>query len=104
MPSRTAQEDDGVDEVYGVEEKEFDGQEKRGVGRYISWSRLLRRVFDLDLEKCPNCGCQVKVVSAIEEPGAIRKILTHLGLSPHPPPRASARYDSYEEADIYVTY
>jgi len=37
-------------------------------------------------------------------PGAIKKILTHLGLSPHLPPKFPARYDPYDEADIYSTY
>ena len=37
-------------------------------------------------------------------PAVIRKILTHLGLSPHPPPRAPARYDPYGEAGIYATH
>lgn len=78
--------------------------EKKGVGRYISSSRLLRRVFDLDMETCPNCGGPVKIIAAIEDPSAIKKILTHLGLSPHPPPRAPARYDAYDEADLYATY
>lgn len=78
--------------------------EKKGVGRYISWSRLLRRVFDLDMEACPNCGGSVKIIAAIEDPAVIKKILNHLGLSPHPPPRTPARYDAYDEADLYATY
>ena len=57
---------------------------RAGTGRYITWSRLLRRVFNLDMETCPNCGGTVKVIAAIEEPAVIKKILTHLGLSPHP--------------------
>ena len=82
-------------------EVEQSTEQKKGAGRYISWSRLLRRVFNLAMETCPNCGGQVKVIAAIEEPIVIRKILVHLGLSPHPPPRFPARYDPYDEADIY---
>lgn len=81
-----------------------DVQEEKGQGRYISWACLLKRVFNLDLESCPNCGGQIKVVAAIEDPLVIRKTLAHLGLSPHPPPRAPARYDPYDEADIYTHY
>jgi hypothetical protein len=69
-------------------------QEKKRGGRYLSWACLLRRVFDLNMETCPNCGEPVKIIAAIEDPSAIKKILTHLGLSPHPPPRAPARYDA----------
>lgn len=34
-------------------------------------------------------------IAAIEEPVAIKTILTHLGLSPHSPPTPPARYDLY---------
>ena len=53
----------------------------------MSWARLLRRVFDLDLEHCPQCGGELKIIAAIEEPAVIVRILTHLGL----PARAPAR-------------
>ncbi|VAX05763.1 hypothetical protein MNBD_GAMMA19-522 [hydrothermal vent metagenome] len=86
------------------EEGEIENKEKKARRPYISWARLLRRVFDIDMEKCPNCGGPVKVIAKIEEASAIKKILTHLGLSPHPPPKAPARYDPFAEADIYSTY
>ena len=50
--------------------EERDNEKKRGAGRYILWSRLLRRVFNLDMECCPNCGGKVKVVAAIEDLGS----------------------------------
>ena len=34
----------------------------------ISWARLLRRVFDIDIEQCPQYGCTLKIIAAIEEP------------------------------------
>jgi hypothetical protein len=52
---------------------------------------LLKRVFYIDLEHCPNCGGALTIVAAILEPTAIAKILTHLGLSARAPPRAAAR-------------
>ena len=33
----------------------------------MSWSRLLRRVFALDLEHCPNRGGELKTIAAILE-------------------------------------
>jgi len=30
--------------------------------------RLLKRVFGIDLEHCPQCGGDVKIIAAIEEP------------------------------------
>ena len=57
----------------------------------MSWARLLKRVFDIDIEHCPQCGGDLKIIAAIEEPAVIERILTHLGLSAQPPPRAPAR-------------
>ena len=51
---------------------------------------MLRRVFDIDIKHC-ECGGKLKFVAMIEQPDVIEKILTHLGLSPQPPPIAAAR-------------
>ena len=68
----------------------------------MSWARLLKRVFDIDMEHCPNCGGALKIIAAIEEPAVIRKILTHLGL----PARAcfrvrSCRSTSHQANTVY---
>ena len=57
----------------------------------MSWARLLKRVFDIDIEHCPNCGGALKIIAAIEDPPVIIKILSHLGLPTRAPPRAPAR-------------
>jgi hypothetical protein len=54
-------------------------------------AKLLKRVFNLDLEHCPNCGGELKIIAAILERASIEKILTHLGLQARAPPRAPAR-------------
>ena len=56
----------------------------------ISWARLLKRVFEIDLEHCPNCGGELKIIAAIVEAPVIERILTHLGLQARAPPRAPA--------------
>ena len=56
----------------------------------MSWARLLKRVFALDLEHCPNCGGELKIIAAILEAPVIERILTHLGLQTRAPPRAPA--------------
>ncbi len=92
VPEPPAQDEEGAEPM----------EEGRGPsGRYISWARLLKRVFDIDVTTCPNCGGQLKMIAAIEDPPVIQKILTHLGLPPHPPPRSPARYDVLSEAEIY---
>jgi hypothetical protein len=60
-------------------------------------SRLLQRVFDIDVERCAWCG-QLKILAAIEEPVAIVRILTHLGLPAGAPPPAPARALSLDYA------
>ncbi|MGH8700940.1 MAG: transposase [Burkholderiales bacterium] len=57
----------------------------------MSWARLLKRVFEIDLEHCPNCGGELKIIAAILEASVIDRILTHLGLEARAPPRALAR-------------
>jgi hypothetical protein len=57
----------------------------------ISWARLLKRVFDIDIEHCPHCGGTMKIIAAILERAAITKILDHLGLPARAPPRAPAQ-------------
>ncbi len=56
----------------------------------ISWARLLKRVFDIDIEQCSQCGGTLKIIAAIEDPIVIAKILTHLGLPARAPPRSPA--------------
>ncbi len=33
--------------------------------RYLEWAELLRRVFEIDLLKCPTCGGRLWLVSLI---------------------------------------
>ena len=57
----------------------------------MSWARLLKRVFEIDLEHCPNCGGELKIIAAILDAPVIERILTHLGPQARAPPRAPAR-------------
>ena len=66
---------------------------------HMSWARLLKRVFDIDIEHCLHCGGTLKIIAAIEDPTVITKILAHLGLPTRAPPRATARsLDLFETA------
>lgn len=57
----------------------------------ISWARLLKREFDIDIERCPHSGETLKIIAAILESGAIAKILDYLGLSSRAPPHSPAQ-------------
>ncbi len=64
----------------------------------ISWARLLKRVFEIDLAHCPKCGGQLKIIAAILEAPLTERILSHLGLQARAPPRAPARGDLQQAA------
>ena len=55
------------------------------------WARLLKRVFDIDLEHCPQCSGAFRIIAATESLAVTVKILTHLGLPARAPPRTPAR-------------
>ena len=69
----------------------LENAQAQGAPARLSWARLLKRVFDIDIEHCPNCGGALKIIAAIEDPPVIDKILSHLGLPTRAPPRAPAR-------------
>jgi len=56
----------------------------------LSWAKLLKRVFNIDVEHCSKCGAKMRLVSAITQRTEIRKILIHLKIPPDPPELAPA--------------
>jgi hypothetical protein len=70
-----------------------------GASHLMRWARLLKRGFDIDMQRCPNCGGgELKIIAAILERPVIEKILTHLGLQVRAPPRAAERGQSLQAA------
>ena len=65
----------------------------------ISWARLLKRVFEIDLEHCPNCGGELKIIAAILEAPVIERILTHLAHIPsrQDKPRKGGNHEDWIE-------
>ncbi len=70
---------------------DLDGAPHHSASARMSWARLLKRVFDIDLEHCPHCGGTLKIIAVIEGPAVIAKLLAHLGLPTRAPPRSPAR-------------
>jgi len=66
-----------------------------GHPRNYSWAELLKRVFEVDVLECPECGGRMRILCAINPPDAIRKILDCLGLPSRPPPFFPALQESY---------
>ena len=64
----------------------------------LSWAKLLKRVFDIALEHCRNCGGELKIIAAILEQPMIEKMLIHLGLLAWAPPCAPARGQALQPA------
>jgi len=57
-----------------------------------SWTRLLKRMFALDMAPCPLCSQgALRIIAAITQGEVIRKILRHLKLAADPPSIAPAR-------------
>ena len=44
----------------------------------MTWAQRLKRVFNIDIETCSECGGAVKVIACIEDPAVIKRILDHL--------------------------
>lgn len=63
----------------------------------LSWAALLRRVFNVDVLVCPQCAGPMQVISAIEDPKVIARILDHLGITPAPTTAEPSRaHDLFE--------
>lgn len=45
-----------------------------------NWARLIQKIYQVDPLLCPKCQGTMKIISFIEEPDVIRKILVHLDL------------------------
>jgi hypothetical protein len=44
----------------------------------MTWAQRLKRVFNIDIETCNECGGVMKIIACIEDPAVIKKILEHL--------------------------
>jgi hypothetical protein len=61
--------------AHPAEEGDQSPAEKRAS---MTWAKRLKRVFDIDIETCSECGGDVRIIASIEDPAVIKKILVHL--------------------------
>jgi len=59
--------------------------------RYYSWHELLKRIFIIDILVCPKCGGKMRILTAINTPEIITKILVKLNKAPNSPPIVRAK-------------
>ena len=57
----------------------------------LKWAALLARVFQIDVENCPKCGGQMKIVAALTDQASIRQYLKGTGHTADIPALAPAR-------------
>jgi len=63
--------------------------EAERVGKGLGWVGVIRKVYEVDPLRCPACGGQMSIISFIEEPKTIDRIIRHLKLTfeaERPPP------------------
>jgi hypothetical protein len=65
---------------------------------YLPRAQLLRRSFDVDIERCPKCGGRIRLIQSVTEPNAARAILERLGFPTEAPRAARARDPTDDDA------
>ena len=86
-----------------LSDKTSSTEQKKSKQSYsIGWAKILKRVFDIDIQTCSECGGQIKIISNIHNPQIIKKILNHLGENSKVPELAPPRGPP-EMEDDFVT-
>ena len=81
------------------------GPETRSQARQaakVAWAKMIRKVYEVDPLLCPRCGVQMRVISLIEDPAVIERILSWLGL--WDPPQACGPSPPGESARLALAY
>jgi hypothetical protein len=74
----------------------LEAPDDRSPSPYWTWARLLKRVFAMDMERCPVCQQgRLRIIAAIRERRVIQNILRHLKLAVDPPPIAPAQQAAF---------
>jgi hypothetical protein len=76
----------------GEKEKKRSPKTKPRLARSVSkelkkrWSYFIRKVYETDPLICPKCQGEMRIISFIDQPGVIKKILQHISLWESPTP------------------
>jgi hypothetical protein len=82
--------------------QEIPSEKPKAKAKRMSWARLLKRVFNIDVSTCNKCQGKVRIISAIEDPKIIKQILDHLHLPSTAPRLMPARGPpNSDQGDIF---
>jgi hypothetical protein len=71
-----------------------------------SWSKMLAKVFRIDVTKCQHCKGDMAILAAITNRSEVARYLKHLGIEHEAPARAPPRYqeESFEFGSVEEQY
>jgi hypothetical protein len=69
-----------------VDNREGEAEEVTKVASRKAWARLLAKVYEIDVLRCPECGGRMSVIAVIREPESIRRIIDCMGKQGRGPP------------------
>ncbi len=78
----------------------------KGFGKNSAWAHFIQKVYEVDPLECPRCSGKMRVISFINDPLVIRRILEHLGLwlaNARPVPRAHSPPAPQGPSDVYFS-
>ena len=59
--------------------KDDEDKEERSVKNY-SWSKMLAKVFKIDVTKCEKCGGAMKAIASVMDRDSVVRHLRHVGM------------------------
>ena len=51
----------------------------------LTWSQLIRKVYEIDPLLCPYCGSQLQIIAFLVDFASLRRLLAHLDFAPQQP-------------------
>jgi hypothetical protein len=71
------------------------------------WAEMIRKLYEVDPLCCASCGGQMRIISFIEEPKIIDRIIAHLKLTfdaERPPPPQVVQQELLMAAEEHEEY
>ena len=67
-----------------------------------TWAQRLKRVFNIDIERCPHCSGKLRHIADITDPDVIERILKHLKLRGPPAPARADPHTFDAQSDLFA--